>query len=118
MRSSSIDTRRVVNARDTSLRSIVCFGGSSQMIIPVLTGSGDMVSSVVPWFELNVAASRLCRLDVVEPREREEVEPIVVVRGRFVSHPLPQRVRIVTQLWSDRVPVDGRHQRLRERVFT
>ena len=58
MRSSSIDTRRVVNARDTSLRSIVCFGGSSQMIIPVVTGSGDMVSSVVPWFELNVSASR------------------------------------------------------------
>ncbi len=58
MRSSSIDTRRGVNARDTSFRSIVCFGGSSQMIIPVSTGTGDMVSSVVPWFELNVSASR------------------------------------------------------------
>jgi hypothetical protein len=50
--------RRGVNARDTSLRSIVCLGGSSQMIIPVSTGVGDIVSSVVPWFELNVSASR------------------------------------------------------------
>ena len=29
------------------------------MIIPVLTGSGDIISSVVLWFELNVAGSRL-----------------------------------------------------------
>src|SRR3954463_6168274 len=49
MRSSSDDTRLAVNARDTSLRRRVCFGGSVQMIMPVSRfGSSVMVSTVVP----------------------------------------------------------------------
>ena len=52
-------------------------------------------------------------LDVVEPREREEVEPVVVVDGRFVTHPPPQGVRVVPQFGGERIPVDGGHRRLR-----
>ena len=49
MVSSSDDTRFAVNARDTSLRRRVCFGGSVQMIIPVSTiGWSPIISTVVP----------------------------------------------------------------------
>src|SRR4051794_13989404 len=49
MLSSSDDTRFAVNARDTSLRRRVCFGGSVQMIMPVSRiGASVMISTVVP----------------------------------------------------------------------
>ena len=71
MRSSSIATRRPVNARETSLRRIVCFGGSSQMIMPVSNGSTDMISTVVPWAELNVSGS-LCAISMSRKRLRTQ----------------------------------------------
>jgi hypothetical protein len=51
--------RRGVNARLTSLRMIVCRGGSMKMISSCCQGprSSPIISSTVPWAELNVSAS-------------------------------------------------------------
>jgi hypothetical protein len=50
-------TRRGVNARDTSVRSAVCPGGSRKIIIPVAARSWPIRSSTVPRAELNVTPS-------------------------------------------------------------
>jgi acyl-CoA reductase-like NAD-dependent aldehyde dehydrogenase len=58
IRFSSIATRLVVKARDTSRRNMVCLGGSRAMIRPVsVIGSRDIDSRVVPWLELYVSTS-------------------------------------------------------------
>jgi hypothetical protein len=57
-RSSSTAVWRGVNARETSWRSSVCSGGSRKMIWPVELRSCPIISSTVPFAELNVAGSR------------------------------------------------------------
>ena len=50
---------RGVNARLTSWRNRVWFGGSIQIIIGVCCGSGPMSSSVVACVELKVSVSSI-----------------------------------------------------------
>ena len=51
--------RRGVKARDTSVRSRVWSGGSRKIICPAAASDrGDIISSTVPWAELNVFGSR------------------------------------------------------------
>ena len=78
-------------------------------------GSGDIVSSVVPWLELNVSGIPVGGFDVVEPGQRVEVVLIVAINGRLVAEPLPERVRVDSQLWADRVPGELCHVHLRWR---
>ena len=48
-------------------------------------------------------------LDVVEARQHPEVVLLVVPDRRLVTHPLPQRVRVVAELRGERVPVEVTH---------
>ena len=49
--------RRGVNVRDTSERRAVCSGGSMKIMDPVLATWSPIISSTVPWLEMNVPGS-------------------------------------------------------------
>jgi hypothetical protein len=48
-------------------------------------------------------------LDVVKAGEHPEIVAIVVIEGCLVSQALPERIRIVSELGAERVPVQIGH---------
>ena len=100
-----------VNTRDIRPRCTSCSGGSSMRIIPGgrSTFGEDHLERRTPAGAIRVPVDE-SGFDVVEATQREEAVLVVVVEGSLVTHPAPQRMRVVVDLDVERVVVEVAHR--------